>query len=361
MKNEIVTIVIPVYNTEHYLNRCVESIVNQTYKRLEIILVDDGSLDSCPQKCDEWARKDSRIKVIHKANAGLGYARNTGIENASGEYICFFDSDDYVAQGTIEKAYATAKTSNSDMVLFGHYDVDAQGKIVKEYIPTAKKETYEGAEVQDVLLPALISDDPETGSSTNLWLSACFCLYSMQLIEESNWRFVSERDIISEDVYSLIRLYKTVKHVAIIPEAFYYYCENRTSLTHTYKADRFEKIKKFYLDCLDACNELRYSPDIKKRFVGPFISNTIAAMKMIVLADLDKKDKIRILKQIVDDKLLQQLVHEIPLNKEKRSKKLFLIAIKEKRYLLCYYLLRLKVGKVRRKKCKQKAQNVINC
>lgn len=179
MEVGLVSIVLPIYNVEKYLDRCIESVVRQTYNNLEIILVDDGSPDGCPQKCDEWAKKDKRIKVIHKNNAGLGYARNTGIENASGEYICFFDSDDYVAPDTIEKAYTTAKTSNSDMVLFGHYDVDAQGKIVKAYMPTTPKESYEGSEVQEVLLPDLISDDPETGNSTNLWLSDCFCLYSI--------------------------------------------------------------------------------------------------------------------------------------------------------------------------------------
>lgn len=349
MEVGLVSVVLPIYNVEKYLDRCIESVVRQTYSNLEIILVDDGSLDNCPQKCEEWAKKDKRIKVIHKNNAGLGYARNTGIENASGEYICFFDSDDYIVKDTIKKAYIMAKSSNSDMVLFGHYDVNTQGKIVKTYVPTTKKEIYEGSEVQNELLPSLIADDTETGDSTNLWLSACFCLYSMQLIEENNWRFVSERDIISEDIYSLLRLYKAVKKVAIIREAFYYYCENKMSLTHTYKADRFEKIKRFYLDCLNACDELQYTSEVKKRFGTPFISNTIAAMKMIVIADLDKNDKIKIFKHIVDDNLLQKVLHEIKLNKEKGKKKIFLIAIKKKRYLFCYCLLRLKVGKIRKK------------
>lgn len=89
MKAGLVSIVLPIYNVEKYLDRCIESVINQTYRNLEILLVDDGSPDDCPQKCEEWAKKDGRIKVIHKANAGLGYARNTGIENASGEYICF--------------------------------------------------------------------------------------------------------------------------------------------------------------------------------------------------------------------------------------------------------------------------------
>lgn len=343
MEVGLVSIVLPIYNVEKYLDRCIESVVRQTYNNLEIILVDDGSPDGCPQKCDEWAKKDKRIKVIHKNNAGLGYARNTGIENASGEYICFFDSDDYVAPDTIEKAYTTAKTSNSDMVLFGHYDVDAQGKIVKAYMPTTPKESYEGSEVQEVLLPDLISDDPETGNSTNLWLSACFCLYSMQLIEESNWRFVSERDIISEDVYSLLRLYRNVEKVTIIPEAFYYYCENSTSLTHTYKVDRFDRIKRFYNACVDACDELNYSDEVKKRFAGPFISNTIAAMKMIIQADMSNDKKKSAFNEVCRDGQLYHIVSTMDIKKESLARKILLKCIRNKHYKLCAFLVKSKI------------------
>ena len=91
-----VSIIVPVYNVEKYLVRCMESLLNQTLKEIEIILVDDGSPDNCPQMCDEYARRDSRVKVIHKSNAGLGYARNSGLDVAVGEYIAFVDSDDYV-------------------------------------------------------------------------------------------------------------------------------------------------------------------------------------------------------------------------------------------------------------------------
>ena len=83
MRKGVVSVVLPIYNVEKYLNRCVKSVVNQSYKNLEIILVDDGSPDNCPALCEEWAKKDNRIKVVHKKNAGLGYARNTGIENVS--------------------------------------------------------------------------------------------------------------------------------------------------------------------------------------------------------------------------------------------------------------------------------------
>ena len=105
---DLVSVVLPIYKVEKYLNRCIESVVNQTYSNLEIILVDDGSPDSCPNMCDEWKKKDSRIVVIHKENGGLGEARNSGISAANGKYICFFDSDDYVSNETIEKAVAVA-------------------------------------------------------------------------------------------------------------------------------------------------------------------------------------------------------------------------------------------------------------
>ena len=95
---DLVSVVVPVYNVEKYLNRCVESIVNQTYKNLEIILVDDGSLDNCPVMCDEWAKKDNRIKVIHKKNGGVSSARNAGIDKSNGKYISFIDPDDYIEE-----------------------------------------------------------------------------------------------------------------------------------------------------------------------------------------------------------------------------------------------------------------------
>lgn len=92
----LISVIVPIYNVEKYLNRCIESIVNQTYRNLEIILVDDGSSDNCPRMCDEWARKDERIKVIHKENGGLSDARNAGMRIATGFYISFVDSDDYI-------------------------------------------------------------------------------------------------------------------------------------------------------------------------------------------------------------------------------------------------------------------------
>ena len=138
--DELVSVVVPIYNVEKYLDRCINSIASQTYSNLEIILVDDGSPDNCPSICDEWAKKDSRIVVIHKDNQGLGMARNTGIDNATGKYIFFFDSDDYVDVSIIEKCVNSAIEYGSEVVVFGRNDVYDDGKISPYSIKTQKKQ-----------------------------------------------------------------------------------------------------------------------------------------------------------------------------------------------------------------------------
>lgn len=111
-----ISIIVPIYKVEAYLDKCVESIVNQTYKNLEIILVDDGSPDNCPKMCDKWAEKDSRIKVIHKPNGGLSDARNAGMKIACGEYVAFIDSDDYIDTKFIGELYNVMKQEDCDIV-----------------------------------------------------------------------------------------------------------------------------------------------------------------------------------------------------------------------------------------------------
>lgn len=114
--NEKISVIVPVYKVEDYLDRCVQSIVSQTYTNLEIILVDDGSPDKCPEMCDKWAVKDSRVCVIHKENGGLSDARNAGMAVATGEYTSFIDSDDYIAEVFFERLLTTAQNTDSDIV-----------------------------------------------------------------------------------------------------------------------------------------------------------------------------------------------------------------------------------------------------
>ena len=130
MNNPKVSIVVPCWGVEKYLDKCLISLVHQTLKDIEIILVDDESPDSVPKMCDEWLKKDSRIKVIHKKNAGLGMACNSGIEIAKGEYIAFCDSDDWVDVTIVEKLMCKLMNTNADLAVCARYNVK-EGKVYK--------------------------------------------------------------------------------------------------------------------------------------------------------------------------------------------------------------------------------------
>ena len=342
MNNCKVSVVVPIYNVQSYLNRCIESIVNQTYKNLEILLIDDGSPDNCPKMCDEWAEKDSRIKVILKKNEGLGMARNTGIDNASGEFVCFVDSDDYIDLTTVEKSILLATKKNADIVSYGYSSIYKNGS-VRNFIPSTTKLFYENDEILNYILPNIIAPNTTTGETTNLWMSMCGALFSLNLLKKTNWKMVSEREIISEDTYSLIELYKFVKKVAILPEALYFYCENSNSLTHTFKKDRYEKIKYFYDACIKLCLELGYSAEVKERLKYPYLSFTIGALKMIVSSDLTTQQKKAEIKSIITDSHLQNVVRNMNIKKESLPRKLLVKAIKLKNYILCYFMIKVKI------------------
>lgn len=344
MINGLVTVVLPIYNVENYLDRCIKSVVSQTYENLEILLIDDGSTDSCSEMCDEWAKKDSRIKVIHKENQGLGMARNTGIENANGEYICFFDSDDYIASDTIEKAYGQAVDDKADAVFFGINFCDEKGKVTDSFICPLGKVKYENEQVRNFFLPEFIAPDPDGDGVKLFYMSPCILLYSMSTIKRCNWRFVSEREIISEDVYSLLSLFKHVSKVSVLPEAFYYYCTNGSSLSRSYRKDRFEKLCRFYEEAKALCKRLGYDDEILRRVSKPYLSFVIAALKQESIAsESSKQNKARI-KNLVNDKTLQEVLQKNKNDRVSPARRLLFFAIRNKLYGLCYLLLR---GKAR--------------
>lgn len=340
MQTGLVTVVVPVYNTEKYLDRCIQSIVNQTYQNLEILIIDDGSPDNCPQMCDNWADIDDRIRVIHKKNEGLGMARNSGIENSTGEYICFFDSDDYVALDTIENAYTVAIAEKSDVVLFGMADVNSRGEIIKEILPESERNPICGNEVRSHFLPDLIDNKHTAVVYKNLCLSACSCLWSMRMIKQTNWKFVSERDIISEDSYSIIWIYKYVDKVSLLPKALYFYCENSNSLSHTYRVGQFERIKKFYLASLKLAEQQEYSDEVRKSISGLFLSFSISAIKQIAAEDMSCREKIKTIKQIVNDDGIQRALAKIKRRRYGIARTILFWAIRHKFSGLCYLLAR---------------------
>ncbi len=131
MKSPQISVIVPVYKVEKYLDRCVESIVGQTFKDIEILLVDDGSPDNCGKMCDAWAEKDGRIKSLHKQNGGLSDARNFGIENSVGEYLIFIDSDDFIEADMLETLYNLIQKHNADISICGLYNCYKSGRFAR--------------------------------------------------------------------------------------------------------------------------------------------------------------------------------------------------------------------------------------
>lgn len=338
MQTGLVTVVVPVYNTENYLERCLSSLVNQSYRQLEILIIDDGSPDRCPQICEEWAKRDGRIRVVHKENAGLGMARNTGMEEASGEYICFFDSDDYVDPDAIEKAYAAITKERADVVVFGFHNVNASGAVVSSFVPDGSKAPYRGLRVTEEFLPELVAPDPQGNGERLFYMSAWAMLYSMACIRSNHWRFVSEREIISEDVYSLLDLFHGVRSVAVLPEPLYFYCSNQVSLSRKYVPERYRRIRQFYLACLDLCDRHGYTEVVKRRVSDPYLAFTRAAIKQEVSSDRPYSLRYQAVKRILQDDVLRKVLRENGKDTGGTARRILFFAMKNRLYGLCFAL-----------------------
>ncbi len=327
-----VSVVIPVYNVEKYLNECIKSIVNQTYKNIEIILVDDESKDKCPQICEQWAIKDNRIKVIHKKNEGLGMARNTGIENATGDYIYFIDSDDMLDINAIEKCCEILNNKKFDILYFGFKNIDENSNIIKEFNPTPIREEYYNDEITKIFLPHILIDLPNKEDNFNMNFSSCMCLINLSLIRNIEWRFCSERDIISEDIYSLLKLFKYIKSVKIISSAYYFYRKNNISLTHLYRKDRFDKLKELHKKCVEVYD----NSELIERFDYLFLSYTIASIEIIVNSNLKYLEKLKEIKIIVNDKEMRNISNR-NIKNETLIRKIYFTFIKLKCINLVYF------------------------
>ena len=239
-----VSIIVPIYNVEKYLNRCIQSLLGQTLKEIEIILVDDGSPDKCPSMCEEYAKVDSRIKVIHKQNEGLGLARNSGLEIATGEYVAFVDSDDYVELTMYEDLFHEAMTSNADVVFAG-FKTETQPGIWKDSNEVLQRMEWNGEEVKEFMLD-MIACAPYVKLERKYQMSVWHSIYRSSVIQNNNLRFPSEREVVSEDIPFQVDFLQCIKKVVYLPKSYYYYCLNGTSLTASFKPEKFVKYKTLF-------------------------------------------------------------------------------------------------------------------
>lgn len=228
--NPLITVVLPIYNVAKWLDTCIQSIVKQTYRNLQIILVDDGSTDESPTICERWAAKDNRINVVHQQNAGLSAARNTGLRLRKGEYVCFVDSDDYVEHDYVQRMLDTALAEQADMVVCNVRKEDENGDTPAE--------------------------EADPGFETKTLTSRQYMIYAMQ----SSWKHIvawnklyrSEiwDDLtypvgkIHEDEFVFAQLVVRCRRVACINDVLYHYVQHDGSITNEkYSIRNLDKIE----------------------------------------------------------------------------------------------------------------------
>lgn len=226
--NELISVIVPVYNAEKYLRECVDSILNQTYKNFEVILVDDGSTDGSPAICDEYAKTDERVKVIRKENGGVSSARNLGLEVANGEYICFIDSDDFVSEDYLKNLYNSITENNSDMA-FCKYVNYANGKadVSREIFPDAPI-TFDSEKKRVDFTSRFLC------LNNNLTVSSWRILFAKSLLFKCKF---DNRINVGEDLLFLIDVIKRVQKVSFVNSIMYFYRVNENSVMHTYRKD----------------------------------------------------------------------------------------------------------------------------
>lgn len=233
MSNPLISVVVPIYNVDKYLDRCVDSIIKQTYTNLEIILVDDGSSDNSPKMCDDWNSRDKRIKVIHKENGGLSDARNAGMIIATGEIISFIDSDDWIEHEMFEKMLNRKQKDNSDIVSCGVKWVKEDGSIIRDV--TSDNEIIDTT----TAMKELINDNK---LKQHVWNK----IYNRNLIKDIPF----EKGKYHEDVFWSYQIFGKAKRTSVIKESFYNYVQRSNSIMgEEYSAKRLDALDAMKLRC----------------------------------------------------------------------------------------------------------------
>ena len=326
----LVSVVVPVYQAQDYLNQCVQSVLRQTYPHLEIILVDDGSPDACPALCDAFAAQDNRIHVIHKENEGAAFARKTGLHAASGQYVLFLDGDDWLEVNTVSVCLDVALRDHSDCVMFGYLREYPEKSIPNPLFP--QDFSYdEGASEEKVhrRIVGLVGEElSEPQKIDNL---SSFCMRLLRTEVARRGRFVSDREIgTSED--TIFNLYSLDGcRISYINRCFYHYRKtNAQSITAAHKADLAEKWDVMY----SVVQEYINGSGKAEVYRTPFLNRVACSMIGLGLNEISSSaniwQKARRLKEILSKPLYAEAFAQLDTSYCGVKWKLFFLLCKEK-------------------------------
>lgn len=262
MNNPLISVIVPIYNVECYLKTCIESIVHQTYSNLEIVLVDDGSPDRCPEICDEYAKKDNRVKVIHQDNGGLAHARNVGIANSNGEYLTFVDSDDYVSNDYVESLHKGLTESGADI------SVASLIMFKENYLScvSLKRESFVEVEKNDYFKEYASIKAEKSMPFITAWNK----LYKKELFDGVKY----PKGKLYEDAFTTYKLIEKARKIVYSTTKLYYYRLNPQSiLGQSFKEKHLEMVEAFR-DAMDYFYQ-KGDDKIAEMFISPLLMREI--------------------------------------------------------------------------------------
>jgi len=327
-----ISIIIPVYNAEPYFRQCLDSVINQTFRNLEIIIVDDGSSDGCSAICDEYAIKDNRIKVIHKRNGGMTSARNDGIMAASGKYIGSTDADDWIEPDMFEKMLEKAEQYNTDIVAtnFCKFTPWEEKKICQ----MIEAGYYDKAKImQDILLNGL------TRVTLSLWTK----LIKKKLLVD-NLHYFDDKITMGEDAIKSIAAMLDAESIYFMDEAFYHYRDpNYQTVKKTY-VEKFLIGTKALFEMFAKLNNDKPSVDLTSHFFYTFVSFILFEYQRV-----EPKSRFKIIKAICREQVFIDLARKMLSMKCSIKQKLVALLLRHRCKILLHIIFSMRVKKTEKK------------
>lgn len=276
---QLLTVIVPVYNVEKYLKECVESLVNQTYRNMEIILVDDGSRDSSPMLCDEFQKKYANVKVIHQVNGGLPVARNAGIHIARGKYIAFIDSDDVIDKDMYASLIKNMEDSNSQISICNKKTFDKRGII-------GIADSYKNAEISDMDIIEFYQCALD---------SCCNRVFLLDIIKDHDIKFESKDVVAQEDFFFQIKYFTYINKIHTTSVSYYYYRQRKSSIT---------KSKNNYLGYCEKCIRFielaeEYVKQNSNRKIEEFLQTQLLVMLFSSISNIPEVTSSKVKKTIM--------------------------------------------------------------
>lgn len=330
--------VVPVYNVRPFLTQCVDSLLVQTYPLAEIVLVDDGSTDASGELCDELASANTLVRVVHKENAGLGFARNTGLDHvgADVDYVMFVDSDDWLEPDAVEILVDSMGDAEADCVIGGHTKINNNGGV--QFVFRLENAIYDGDGVRTGLIPRLCGSAPS--ASDSIPMSACSSLFKCNLIRDNNLRFPSEREVISEDFVFKFDFLLCSQRVVVSEFTQYCYRTNQGSLTRSYRSDRFEACLRFYDVAFQMIREAGLPSECITRLQKVFFIN----LRMCIAQERPRASGLschqslaRIAEEVANPQV-QRVISSYPVNELRWKQRLFVYLVRCRASLVLFVL-----------------------